>query len=53
MATLYDQINKNEFPEPNVQVGLRAVGWTEDILEKEQARRIAKRNVVVAAGRAA
>lgn len=42
-TTLYHQISKGRFPRPNIQIGERAVGWTEDILEKEQARRIAER----------
>lgn len=42
-STLHDQINKGKFPPPNVQIGDRAVGWTEDLLEEEQAKRIAAR----------
>ena len=43
-STLYQQIKDGDFPPPNIQVGSRGNGWTEDLLEQEQARRIAKRN---------
>jgi predicted DNA-binding transcriptional regulator AlpA len=48
-ATLYAQIAKGRFPRPNIQIGERAVGWTEDVLQAEQARRIAERAAVEAA----
>jgi predicted DNA-binding transcriptional regulator AlpA len=38
-STLYQQIKDRRFPPPNARVGLRAVGWTEDLLDQEQARR--------------
>jgi predicted DNA-binding transcriptional regulator AlpA len=42
-STLYQQIKDGEFPPPNMQTGKRGKGWTEDLLDKEQARRLAKR----------
>lgn len=39
-STIYEKMARGEFPKPNVRLGSKSVGWTEDIIEQYIERHI-------------
>lgn len=48
-SALYERIRLGKFPSANVQLGPKAVGWTEDVVEAALERMIAERTERLAA----